>query len=255
MDKKQQIIDICKELRLPSIRKMVQDESNFKSPKQAYDVLLQVLLQEKNDRLVRAKQNRIRAANFPQKKLLEELVLDALPEQAQQKIPYLKSLDFIKEGQNVILTGSPGTGKSHIALGLGMEACLAGYRVFFATVPSLINQLKEHRSERTLRSFELKFEKYDLVILDELGYISFDKEGAELLFSHLSLRAGRKSTIITSNLSFVKWQEIFHDPVLTAALTDRLTHKSHVINMVGPSFRMRETEEWINSSTDKAAQI
>jgi len=255
MDKKQQIIDICKELRLPSIRKMVQDESNFKSPKQAYDVLLQVLLQEKNDRLVRAKQNRIRAANFPQKKLLEELVLDALPEQAQQKIPYLKSLDFIKEGQNVILTGSPGTGKSHIALGLGMEACLAGYRVFFATVPSLINQLKEHRSERTLRSFELKFEKYDLVILDELGYISFDKEGAELLFSHLSLRAGRKSTIITSNLSFVKWQEIFHDPVLTAALTDRLTHKSHVINMVGPSFRMRETEEWINSSTDKVAQF
>lgn len=255
MDKKQQIIDICKELRLPSIRKMVQDESNFKSPKQAYDVLLQVLLQEKNDRLVRAKQNRIRAANFPQKKLLEELVLGALPEQAQQKLPYLKSLDFIKEGQNVILTGSPGTGKSHIALGLGMEACLAGYRVFFATVPSLINQLKEHRSERTLRSFELKFEKYDLVILDELGYISFDKEGAELLFSHLSLRAGRRSTIITSNLSFLKWQEIFHDPVLTAALTDRLTHKSHVINMVGPSFRMRETEEWINSSTDKVAQF
>lgn len=255
MDKKQQIIDICKELRLPSIRKMVQDDSNFKSPKQAYEVLLQVLLQEKNDRLVRAKQNRIRAANFPQKKLLEELVVDALPEQAQQKLPHLKSLDFIKEGQNVILTGSPGTGKSHIALGLGMEACLAGYRVFFATVPSLINQLKEHRSERTLRSFELKFEKYDLVILDELGYISFDKEGAELLFSHLSLRAGRKSTIITSNLSFLKWQEIFHDPVLTAALTDRLTHKSHVINMVGPSFRMRETEEWINSSTDNVAQI
>ncbi|AIF42183.1 IS21-like element helper ATPase IstB [Virgibacillus sp. SK37] len=254
MDKKQQIIEICKELRLPSIRKMVQDEIDFKDPKQAYEVLLQVLLQEKSDRLVRAKQNRIRAANFPQKKLLEELVVDALPDQAKQKLPLLKSLDFINEGQNVILTGSPGTGKSHIALGLGMEACLAGYRVFFATVPSLINQLKEHRSERTLRSFELKFEKYDLVILDELGYISFDKEGAELLFSHLSLRAGRKSTIITSNLSFLKWQEIFYDPVLTAALTDRLTHKSHVLNMNGPSFRMKETEEWIKISSDKVAQ-
>lgn len=254
MDKKQQIIEICKELRLPSIRKMVQDETNFKNHNQAYEVLLQVLTQEKSDRLVRAKQNRIRAANFPQKKLLEELVVEALPNQAKQKLPHLKSLDFINQGQNVILTGSPGTGKSHIAIGLGMEACLAGYRVFFATVPSLINQLKEHRSERTLRSFELKFEKYDLVILDELGYISFDKEGAELLFSHLSLRAGRKSTIITSNLSFLKWQEIFHDPVLTAALTDRLTHKSHVLNMNGPSFRMKETEEWIKTNADKVAQ-
>lgn len=249
MDKEERLIELCRELRLPSIRKMVQEEGTFRNPTEAFTVLLQVLEQEKDDRFIRSKQNRIRIANFPQKKLLEELVIDALPEQAQQKLPHLKSLDFIKEGQNVILTGSPGTGKSHIAIGLGMEACLAGYRVFFATVPSLINQLKEHRSERTLRSFELKFENYDLVIIDELCYISFDKEGAELLFSHLSLRAGRKSTIITSNLSFLKWQEIFHDPVLTAALTDRLTHKSHVVNMVGPSYRMKETEQWIKDNS------
>lgn len=219
-----------------------------------FDLLHQVLVQEKNDRFVRAKQNRIRAANFPQKKLLEELQGDVLPEQARRKLTQLKDLDFIKEGQNIILTGSPGTGKTHISIGLGMEACLAGYRVFFATVPSLINQLKESRSERTLRSFELKFEKFDLVIIDELGYISFDKEGAELLFTHLSLRAGRKSTIIISNLPFIQWQEIFQDPVLTAALTDRLTHKSHVLNMNGPSFRMRETEEWLKNEPNKVVQ-
>lgn len=178
--------------------------------------------------------------------------MEALPPQAQQKIAHLKQLDFIKEGQNVILTGSPGTGKTHASIGVGMEACLAGYKVFFATVHSLINQLKECKSDRTLRSFELKFEKYDLVIIDELGYISFDKEGAELLFTHLSLRAGRKSTIITSNLPFTKWNDIFHDQVLTAALTDRLTHKSHVLNMNGPSFRMRETEEGLkNESTNE----
>ncbi len=254
MDKKQRLVELCRELRLPSIRHMVQEETLFKNPDEAFDVLLQVLLQERSDRFVRAKQNRIRAANFPQKKLLEELVEEALPEQAKQKLPHLKTLEFIKEGQNIILAGSPGTGKTHMAIGLGMEACLAGYKVFFATVPSFINQLKEHRSERTLRSFELKFEKYDLVIIDELGYISFDKEGAELLFTHLSLRAGRKSTIITSNLPFLKWQEIFHDPVLTAALTDRLTHKSHVINMNGPSYRMKETQEWINFETNQVDQ-
>lgn len=254
MNKKQRLIELCKELRLPSIRRMVQEETAFKHPEEAFDVLLQVLLQEQSDRYIRAKQNRIRAANFPQKKLLEELVEEALPKQARQKLPHLKTLEFIKEGQNVILAGSPGTGKTHIAIGLGMEACLSGYKVFFATVPSFINQLKEHRSERTLRSFELKFEKYDLVILDELGYISFDKEGAELLFSHLSLRAGRKSTVITSNLPFLKWQEIFHDPVLTAALTDRLTHKSHVINMNGPSYRMKETQEWLNLKTHPVDQ-
>lgn len=247
MTTKEQVIQLCKDLRLPSIRKMVNEETEFTHPEQAINLLHQVLVQEKEDRFIRAKQNRIRAANFPQKKLLEELTEDALPPQARQKIPHLKQLDFIKEGQNVILTGSPGTGKTHVSIGLGMEACLAGYKVFFATVPSLINQLKECRSDRTLRSFELKFEKYDLVIIDELGYISFDKEGAELLFTHLSLRAGRKSTIITSNLPFTKWNEIFHDQVLTAALTDRLTHKSHVLNMNGPSFRMRETEEWLKT--------
>src|SRR5690554_928165 len=240
MNKKEQVIQLCKDLRLPSIRKMVQDETEFTNTTQAFDILFQVLVQEKNDRFVRAKQNRIRAANFPQKKLLEELMEDALPDQARHKLAHLKDLDFIKEGQNVILTGSPGTGKTHISIGLGMEACLAGYRVFFATVPSLINQLKECRSERTLRSFELKFEKYDLVIIDELGYISFDKEGAELLFTHLSLRAGRASTIITSNLSFDRWEEVFHDPVLTAALTDRLTHRAYMVDMVGPSYRILE---------------
>lgn len=226
---------------------MVQEES-FNHQEQAFEALSQALTQEKADRAVRAKQARIRTANFPQKKLLEELTESALPDQARQK------LNFIKSGQNVILTGSPGTGKTHIATGLGIEACLAGYKVFFATVPSFINQLKEHRSERTLRSFELKFEKYDLVIIDELGYISFDKEGAELLFTHLSLRAGRKSTIITSNLPFVKWQEVFHDPVLTAALTDRLTHKSHVVNMVGSSYRMLETRDWMQENQQQVVQ-
>ena len=102
-------------------------------------------------------------------------------------------------------------------------------------------QLKECQSQKILRAFENKFEKYDLVICDELGYISFDKQGAELLFTHLSLRAGRKSTIITTNLSFERWSEVFVDPVLTAAMVDRLTHKAFLVNMNGNSFRIKET--------------
>jgi DNA replication protein DnaC len=157
----------------------------------------------------------------------------------------LKSLDFIEQGQNVILAGSPGTGKTHLGIALGIKACLAGYKVLFVTVPLLINQLKESRSQRILSRTEGKFEKYDLVIADELGYISFDKEGSELLFTHLSLRAGRKSTIITTNLSFDRWEEIFGDAVMTAAMIDRLTHKSYLLNMNGNSYRLKETKEWL----------
>jgi DNA replication protein DnaC len=122
---------------------------------------------------------------------------------------------------------------------------MSGYKVLFATVPLLINQLKESRSEKTLIRLESLFEKYDLVIADELGYISFDKEGSELLFTHLSLRAGRKSTIITTNLSFERWDEIFKDSVMTAAMIDRLTHKSYILNMNGSSYRLKETREWL----------
>jgi len=118
------------------------------------------------------------------------------------------------------------------------------YKVLSTTVPRLLTQIKECRSEKTLRQFENRFEKYDLVICDEFGYISFDKEGAELLFSHLSLRAGIKSIIITTNLSFNRWNEIFGDTVLTAALVDRLTHKAHIVNMNGKSYRTKETIQW-----------
>lgn len=214
----------------------------------SYEEFLYRLLQKECDaKDENGKQNRIRIAHFPYRKYLDDLVVEALPADAQKKLKNLSSLDFIKTGQNVILAGNPGTGKSHFAIGLGIKACLEGYKVLFATVPSLINQLKECRSQRTLRAFENKFEKYDIVIADELGYISFDKEGSELLFTNLSLRAGRKSTIITTNLQFDRWNEIFHDPVMTAAMVDRLTHKSYLVNMNGNSYRIKETKDWLEN--------
>lgn len=242
-----QIKEISKQVSLPGVRRYLVEEIKEANRKNlSYEEFLyDLLLKESDLRLESGKKNRIKLANFPYRKYLEELSIEDLPPDARKRLKVLKSLDFIENGQNVILAGSPGTGKTHLAIALGIKACMAGYKVLFATIPLLINQLKESRSEKTLIKLEGKFEKYDLVIADELGYISFDKEGSELLFTHLSLRAGRKSTIITTNLSFERWDEIFSDSVMTAAMIDRLTHKSYILNMNGSSYRLKETREWL----------
>jgi DNA replication protein DnaC len=243
----QEIKEYARCLRLPVLRNsaaaIVQDAA---LKELGYDEFLLNILRQEYDRLCEnSRKNRIRLAGFPCERYLEDLIVDDLPPDAKQKLPQLKSLEFIKTGRNVILAGNPGTGKTHLSIGLGIRACCEGYKVLFTTIPLLITQLKETRSQQLLRAFGNKFAKYDLVIADELGYISFDKEGSELLFTHLSLRAGRKSTIITTNLSFDRWSEIFQDPVMTAAMVDRLTHKSYLINMNGGSYRLKETERWI----------
>jgi len=214
----------------------------------SYELFLLGLLEKKADRRIEnGKKNRIRLANFPYHRYLEDIEVEELPQDAQEKLGILSTLKFIEDNRNVILAGNAGTGKTHITIGLGIKACMEGYKVLFTTVPVFINKLKECRSNRTLRAYQNKFEKYDLVILDELGYISSDKEGAELLFNNLSLRTGRKSTIVTTNMDFERWGEIFLDPVMPAAMTDRLTHKSYLVDMNGPSYRLKETKEWLNS--------
>jgi len=239
-----------KALRLAGIRGDLKERiSDAYKREIAYEELLRDIFRQAYDiRKENSRKRRIKMAKFPYKKYLADVIVDYLPDSAKEKFKELKTLNFIDDSRNIIFSGNPGTGKTHLSIGLGLKACNKGYKVFFATVPQLINTLKETRSEKRLRSFEKKFEKYDLIILDELGYISFDKEGSELLFSFLSLRAERKSTIITSNLSFDRWNEIFNDPALTAAMVDRLTHKSYVLNMNGNSFRMKETKEWLNDN-------
>ena len=246
-----EIIQYAKEIKMPSTVRCFEDEiRTAEVENKSYAEFFHSILQKEYDqRKENGKKNRIRIAGFPTKKYLEDLAVEELPEDARKKLGMFKSLDFIRSGQNIILAGSPGTGKTHISIGLGIKAAMAGYRVIFTTIPLLINQLKEARGQSILRSFELRFEKYDLVIADELGYISFDKQGSELLFTHLSLRAGRKSTIITTNLSFDRWDEIFSDPVMTAAMIDRLTHKSYIVNMNGSSYRMKETKEWLKGQS------
>lgn len=247
---KDQIIHYSKELRLPTFRrdykKKAEQSAKDNQSHEAY--LLGLMDTEYQNRLENRKKQRIRSANFPYKKYLEDLNRTELPKDAVKKLGQLERLDFIENGQNVVLAGNPGTGKTHMAIGLGIRACMNNYKVLFTTVPRLITQIKESRSDKWRRQLENRFEKYDLVICDEFGYISFDKEASELLFTHLSLRAGRKATIITTNLSFDRWSEIFGDPVLTAAMVDRLTHKAFLINMNGESYRVKETKSWIKDN-------
>ena len=243
-----QITAYSKELRLPVFRRDYKELAT-EAARQGLDYeayLVKLMEREYELRIENRKKAQIRNARFPSKMYLSDLERDQLPPGAREKLPLLERLDFIPAAQNVILSGNPGTGKTHIAIGLGLKACIQGYKVLFTTVHRLLTQLRESHSERTLKQVEVQFEKYDLVICDEFGYVSFDKQGSELLFNHLSLRTGRKSTIITTNLGFDRWEEIFGDPVLTAALVDRLTHKAYLVNMSGDSYRLKETEKMMN---------
>ncbi len=120
-----------------------------------------------------------------------------------------------------------------------------GMTEFLATAPHLLTLIREARTNKTLQSLEFRFKRYDLVICDEMGYVGFDKEGAEMLFNHLSLRSGTKATIITTNLPFTRWEEIMKDKVLCSALVDRLCHKAYLVNMTGQSYRVRETQNML----------
>lgn len=190
----------------------------------------------------------VRTAGFPELKYLQELAREELPKDAQTALPCLETLEFINEGRNIVFCGNPGTGKTHLSIALGIKACLEGYTVFFTSVPHLLTQIRECRSQKSLRQLELRFQRYDMVICDEFGYVSCDKEGGELLFNHLSLRAGKKTTIITTNLAFSRWGEIVKDKVLVAAMVDRITHKAYLINMNGQSYRVKETQNMLKSN-------
>lgn len=242
-----------KALKLSSIMQSLKSlQQDAIKEKWTYEMFLNELLRREYDRREeQRKQRQVRAAGFPQQKHLEDLDREELPQDMQTTLPELERLDFIKECHNIILYGNPGTGKTHCAIGLGIKACLAGYSVLYTSVPHLLTQIRECESARKLGKLQKKFEKYDLVICDEFGYKSFDKQSAEALFNHISLRAGRKSTIITTNLGFDKWEQIFTDKVIAAAIVDRLTYQSYIINMNGASYRLKSTERWLKERKKK----
>ncbi|XMB66709.1 IS21-like element helper ATPase IstB [Mycoplasmatota bacterium zrk1] len=239
------------ELKLPYIRHNFETliKEAIHTKMEPAEFLENVLEHEHDHRLSNRIKNRFRYAKFPHKKHLDEFQTDKYNSELQSKFTALKSLEFIDKKENIILIGNPGSGKTHLAIALGVKACLENRRVLFISVPNLIIELKEAMSSNQLQRYKRKFENFDLVILDELGYVSFDKSGCEILFNLLSNRNDKGSIIITTNLNFDRWEEIFKDPMLTGALIDRITHKAHVLDMtVETSYRFEETVNWMKLS-------
>jgi DNA replication protein DnaC len=243
LNEKDKVFNYAKELKLPVFKDEIEDFISLATDENwTYRSLIGRLLEKEVDtRIDTRRKQRVRLAGFPEFKYLQELLRDELPKDAQTALPELETLDFIKDGRNIVFCGNPGTGKTHLSIALGIKACLEGYSVFFTSVPHLLTQIRESRSQMSLRALELRFQRYDMVICDEFGYVSSDKEGGELLFNHLSLRDGKKATIITTNLAFSRWGEIVKDKVLVAAMVDRLTHRAYLVNMNGQSYRVKET--------------
>jgi len=209
---------------------------------QAYEeFLLQLVEQEVASRMENGRKRRLRDAKFPMLKPLETFRFEEATDLDTRLIRELCTCRYIKDARNLIFLGRSGTGKTHLATALGMEACREGVRTRFVTGCALANELIEARDEKVLSRVVKRYASYGLLIVDELGYVPFSKESAELLFQVLAERHERKSLIITTNLGLADWTQIFGDATLTAALLDRLTHKAYIINCSWDSYRLKQT--------------
>ena len=194
------------------------------------------------DREQRAIERRIKAAKFPVVKSLETFAFRAIPSLNKRLVLELTRAEYLDRRENVLALGNSGTGKTHLALALGLAACQKGYRVRFTTAAALVNELLEARDDKRLLRFQKLLAKQDLLIVDELGYVPLSKTGAELLFEIFSQRYEQASTLVTSNLPFNEWTEIVGSERLTGALLDRLTHHVHILELNGDSYRLAHSK-------------
>jgi len=240
------LMELQANLRMLKLSTMARDlESFVRQARESgigYDeFLLNLIAAELQARSESRLNRRIRESKFPLLKPIETFDLTATPELDIRLFRELAEGSFIKEHRNVILLGRSGAGKTHMSIALGIEACRNNFRTRFVTCYGLINELIEARQERTLQRLLQRYARYDLLILDELGYVPFSKEGSELLFQVLAERHEKGSVMITTNLGFADWAQVFGDPVMTAALLDRLTHKAHIINCNWDSYRLKQS--------------
>jgi DNA replication protein DnaC len=234
-----------KALRLPTI---LREYDKVAQQCAAEDVdyprfLLRLTEQELLDRERRATERRVRQAKFPVLKSLDSFDFLAIPSLNKAMVLELARSEFIARRENALLLGNSGTGKTHIALALGLAACQKGYRVRFTTAAAMVHELIEAKDEKRLLRYQKQMAAYELLIVDELGFVPLSKTGAELLFEVFSQRYERGSTMVTSNLPFQEWTEILGSERLTGALLDRLTHHVHILEMNGDSFRLKQSRK------------
>ena len=238
MNPKGEIIALyAKQLRIPSFGLF--EEVLRQQEQLGYeDFLIAMMKRELASRSVNQQKRRIKAAGFPNQKTLEEFDFKRLQHVEEAYVHQLASCDFIRKRQNVLMIGNPGSGKSHLSIALGLRACRSGFRVRFTTAGTLATMLVEAKDTKELLKLERQLHKTDLLVIDELSYLSFNRHQSELLFKVISDRAEKSSVMISTNLEFSRWTELFENPTLTAALVDRLTYRSHILNMNNPSYRM-----------------
>jgi DNA replication protein DnaC len=235
--------DTLRRLRLPAmLREYTEHARQAREAGESYEgFLLALASRELEQRQANQVQRRLNEARFPLLKTLEKTDLKKWPGMDAMQVREYTECHYITRRENIVILGKHGTGKTHAATVLGVEACRRGYRVLFTTAAHLVNTLIEAREERQLKRYLAKLSRFELVIIDEAGYIPFSAEGAQLLFQVFSDRYEKASLIVTSNLPFAQWTSTFGDAALTAALLDRLTHHCSIHEFDWESIRFTDS--------------
>lgn len=243
------LINNLDELKLYTIRDNLSQYIDMinSGEKNAVDAFYELTEKERGIKKERAIIACIKTAGFPFTKTIQDYDFNFQPSVNKKEIEDYTTLRFLENNENILFVGSPGVGKTHLATAIGIEAAKNRYSVYFISCQELIAQLKKADQENRLEQRLKAFTRHKLLIIDEIGYLNLDVQAANLFFQLISMRYEQKSTIVTTNKNLSKWAEIFCNPVIANAILDRLLHHSHIVNIVGPSYRTKDILESLDN--------